>query len=109
MALVFFSRALRFSIAHGVLQQGLDALQVGLGMGQRRLLVGLAGDVGPRIDLGEELVFLHPVVEIDEDLLDRPGDERADLHAQHRLHRAGGIDGQDALRRDAPGGCGTGW
>ncbi len=93
--------------AHGLFEQGLDPRQVGLGMGQAALLVGLGGHVGPRIDLGEDLVLLHLVVEIDAHLLDGTGNERPHLHAQHRLDRAGGIDHQrnvaaaDRLR------CGT--
>ena len=89
-------------------QQRLDAPQIGLGMGEGCLLVGLAGDVRPRIDQREELILFDVVVEIDEHLLDWARDERADLDAEHRLHRACGVDGKHDYSRDAPGGCGIG-
>ena len=96
-------------------QKKFNALHIRFAAGKRSFLMCDRGLVEPRINLGHQLTGRDFVVEIHENLLDRSGNERTDLHAPHRLHAAGGIDdGPDFSAPDRRGfefeiaGVGTG-
>ena len=60
----------------------------------RRLLAGDCRLEKPRIDLRQHLAGGDSVVEIHEDVLNRPRNEGTHLYALHGPHAAGGVDGE---------------
>jgi hypothetical protein len=95
--ILLHQQLLAFVIALAFGQVGLGAQHFGLLHADRGACgfdigLGLAHAVleGFRVDAGDELVFLHRRVEVDQDLLDLAGNLRADLDRDHRVERAGG-------------------
>ena len=89
-------------------ERELGARDRGAGVVDRGFRLAQAGDVLVErvlerlgVDLGEDLVLLHRIVEVDIDRRDLAGDFRADLDLLARLHGAGGGDdaGDVALAR----------
>ena len=84
-------------LAARLLEAGRTALELGAAGGEGGLVAGNNGPVGARIDLGEEIPFLHFAVEIGMEADDRSGDEGPDLNRLHRLNRACRIDDLDDI------------
>src|ERR1019366_5885540 len=97
-------RACAFFIVDSLLEQGLDADQIGL-LGIEEGAVTIDGSLQEkRIDQRQRLALLEPAIEIDVDLRDGPRRKRTDRYGADRLDRAGRVDdGLDSAMRGGDG------
>ena len=84
-------------VVFGLLQQGLTTLDFGFASGQHGVVPIESRLVDSRVDLGQQLALLDLLVEIRLQLHNRPGNKRADLDPQHRLHGTRRVDDRDDI------------
>ena len=90
-----------FLVVAGLLQQGFDPLDLRLADQQHRRFLIHIRLVDSFIDLCQQVLRLHLLVELDGQVDDGPGDEGPHLNGQHRLDLPRGVDhGQDVAAHD---------